>query len=111
MADFTSLVPPKFTRTTADYATHMLYLQELGVDPKGRDDKVFGTEFVYCGYHLRAHNAGRCIVRNINKVPLSSTDAIGAANEARQLGFKLYDDMPGDPTHNYTHLYTVIHSQ
>jgi len=92
MADFTSLVPPKFTHTTADYAAHTLYLKELGVDPKSDDDKVFGTEFVYCASHMRAHITGWCLVRNINKAPLSSTDAIEAANEARQLGFKLYDD-------------------
>ena len=36
----------------------------------GSDDKIWGTDFVYCNQHLRVHSTGWCTVSCYHKVPL-----------------------------------------
>lgn len=89
----TNKVPvPAFTYTLDDYATHEPYIRSLGVDPKSDDDTQFGVPFIYCSSHRRGHNVGWCTVRNLNKVPLDTTDASAVSDECRKLGYKLYED-------------------
>lgn len=42
------------------------------------DDRVYGTEFVYCIQHCRIHGTGWCTVAVVDKIPLLSK----TANEA-----------------------------
>ena len=62
-----------------------LNLLRLGIDPYG-EDSVFGTPFVYCGAHMRAHTSGWCTVRLVLKRPLNAQTAAEAKAEVAELG-------------------------
>jgi hypothetical protein len=92
MAD-SNITIPGFTRDMlADYEVHEAYCAELGIDPNGDDDTVFGTDYIYCSSHRRGHSTGWCTVRNVNKVPLNAPTAALAVEECRTLGYSLYED-------------------
>lgn len=60
-------------------------LLRLGIDPHA-EDSVFGTPFVYCGAHMRAHTSGWCTVRLVLKRPLTAQTAAEAKEEVAALG-------------------------
>ena len=77
----------------ADRATHEPYVRSLGVDPDSNDDTQFAVQFIYCDSHMRGHHVGWCTVRNVWKVPLETTVAEDVADECRERGYLLYDDV------------------
>lgn len=65
-----------------------LNLQRLGINPES-EDSVFGTPFVYCGAHMRAHTSGWCTVRLVLKRPLLAQTAAEAKAEVLELGLPI----------------------
>lgn len=70
-------------------------VKALGIDPSSDDDTAFGTEWVYCGQHLRPHATGWCTVSNGDKLPLFTPTGdfdeaySNARAECESLGLKL----------------------
>ncbi len=46
-----------------------------------KDDKVFGTKFVYCNQHCCVHSTGWCTVSIMSKIPLISDNEKDAHEE------------------------------
>lgn len=61
-------------------------LKALGIDPDS-EDTVFGSKFVYCGAHMRAHATGWCTVRLVLKRPLNAESSKDANAEVLALGY------------------------
>lgn len=62
-------------------------LKTLGLNPDNNDDTVFGSRYVYCGAHRKAHSTGWCTVRLAHKRPLNSATRTEAMAEAEALGY------------------------
>ena len=78
-----------------EYAARIEHLQNVGIDPYGTDDTVFGVPLVHCDQHGAVHKVGWCTVMNIDKTPLevlSFDDHEAVANECRAKGLWLYRD-------------------
>lgn len=76
----------------ADQRARADYVSSLGVDPKSEDDTQFGTDWVYCGSHLKVHESGWCTVRNAAKTPLAVSSQGEGETQAREYGFRLYGE-------------------
>jgi hypothetical protein len=61
-------------------------LERLEIDPMS-DDTIFGSKFVFCGAHRRAHKVGWCGVRISQKRPLDAENKTEAQVEIEALGF------------------------
>lgn len=66
-------------------------LVRIGLVPENydgilEDDRIFETNFVYCGMHHKVHSTGWCTSNAINKRPLRGDDFDEAQNHALELG-------------------------
>lgn len=61
-------------------------LKALGINPDD-EDTVFGSKFVYCGAHHKAHTTGWCTVRLALKRPLNASSSVEANTEVLALGY------------------------
>lgn len=85
-----------------EHAARIEHLQNVGIDPYGTDDTVFGVPVVHCDQHGAAHNVGWCTVMNVDKTPLevvSLHDPQGAYDECKAKGLWIYND----PEENNAH--------
>lgn len=70
--------PVLFTEPIKDIQLRKEYVRYLNVDPESKNDKEFGTRWVYCSRHNEIHTTGWCSHVNVYKQPLYSEN-IGQA--------------------------------